>query len=66
MKKLCLESNENGNELIVTGDIDSIFSNRRAARFLKDTVSYRQTDDGLIINAEDDINKTIDRIKKDL
>ena len=64
MKKLCLESNENGNELIVTGDIDSIFSNRRAARFLKDTVSYRQTDDGLIINAEDDINKTIDRIKK--
>ena len=64
MKKLCLESNENGNELIVTGDIDSIFSNRRAARFLKDTVSYRQTDDGLIINAEDDINKTIDSIKK--
>ena len=64
MKKLCLESNENGNELIVTGDIESIFSNRRAARFLKDTVSYRQTDDGLIINAEDDINKTIDRIKK--
>lgn len=64
MKKLCLESNENSNELIVTGDIDSIFSNRRAARFLKDTVSYRQTDDGLIINAEDDINKTIDRIKK--
>lgn len=64
MKKLCLESNENGNELIVTGDIDAIFSNRRAARFLKDTVSYRQTDDGLIINAEDDINKTIDRIKK--
>lgn len=64
MKKLCLESNENGNELIVTGDIDSIFSNRRAARFLKDTISYKQTDDGLIINAEDDINKTIDRIKK--
>lgn len=64
MKKLCLESNENGNELIVTGNIDSIFSNRRATRFLKDTVSYRQTDDGLVINAEDDINKTIDRIKK--
>lgn len=64
MKKLCLESNENGNELIVTGDIDSIFSNRRAARFLKDTVNYRQTDDSLVISAEEDINKTIDRIKK--
>lgn len=66
MKKLCLESNEKGNdnELIVTGDIDSIFSNRRAARFLKDTVSYKQTNDSLVIDIDDDINKTIDRIKK--
>lgn len=64
MKKLCLESNESGNELIVTGDVASIFSNRRAARFLKDTLDFRQTDGELIIEAEDDINKTIDRIKK--
>lgn len=64
MKKLGLESNENGSELIVTGDIDSIFSNRRASRFLKDTVRYRRADDSLVICAEDDINKTIDRVKK--
>ena len=64
MKKLCLESNENGNEIIVTGDIDSIFNNRRAARFLKDTASYKQINDSIVIDAGDDINKTIDRLKK--
>lgn len=64
MKKLCLESNENGNEIIVTGDIDSIFSNRRAARFLKDTLNYKQTSDGIVIDSCGDINRTIDRIKK--
>lgn len=64
MKKLCLESNENDNELIVKGDIDSIFRNRRAARFLKDTVSYKQMNNSLVINVEDDINTTIGRIKK--
>lgn len=64
MKKLCLESNENGNEIIVTGDIDSIFSNRRAARFLKDTLNYKQTSDRIVIDSCGDINRTIDRIKK--
>lgn len=64
MKKLCLESNEHGSELIVTGDIESIFKNRRAARFLKDAVSYKQVNNSLVINVEDDVNKAIDRIKK--
>lgn len=64
MKKLCLESNESGSLLIITGDVDSIFSNRRAARYLKDTLRYSQTDDRLIVEVEDDINKSIDRIKK--
>ena len=64
MKKLCLESNENGSLLIITGDIDSVFSNRRAARYLKDTLRYSQTDNSLIVEVEDDINKSIDRIKK--
>lgn len=64
MKKLCLESNENGSSLIITGDIDSIFSNRRAARYLKDTVKFAKTDGSIIIEAGDDINKSIDRIKK--
>lgn len=64
MKKLCLESNENGSSLIITGDIDSILSNRRAARYLKDTVKFAKTDDSIIVEADDDINKSIDRIKK--
>lgn len=64
MKKLCLESNENGSSLIITGDIDSIFSNRRAARYLKDTVKFAKTDSSIVVEAEDEINKSIDRIKK--
>lgn len=64
MKKLCLESSENGSSLIITGDIGSIFSNRRSSRFIKDTVKYTRTDDSIIIEEVDDINKSIDRIKK--
>lgn len=64
MKKLCLESNENSSLLIITGDIDSIFSNRRAARYLKDTLRYVQNDGRLVVEVEDDVNKSIDRVKK--
>ena len=64
MKKLCLESSENGSSLIITGDIDSIFSNRRAVRYLKDTVKFSKTADTVVVEADDDINKSIDRIKK--
>ena len=63
MKKLCLETNENSSELTVTGDIDAIFGNRRAARYLKDTLKFNRTEDTLVI-VTDDINKCIDRIKK--
>ena len=45
MKKLCLESNENSSELTVTGDIDAILGNRRAARYLKDTLKFDRTED---------------------
>lgn len=64
MKKLCLESNENGSSLIITGDIDSIFSNRRASRYIKDTVNFTRADGTIIVEADDDISKSIDRIKK--
>lgn len=64
MKKLCLESNENGGSLIITGDIVSIFNNRRATRYLKDTVKYVKIDNSVIIDVDNDINKSIDRIKK--
>ena len=63
MKKLFLESNETGSSFIITGDIDSIFLNRRATRYLKDTLKYINNGDSIFIDIEDDINKSIDRIK---
>lgn len=64
MKKLYLESNENNGSLILTGDIDSIFSNRRASRYLKDSMKFTVVSDSIVIESEDDINKNIDRIKR--
>lgn len=64
MKKLCLESNEDTANLFITGDIAAIFGNRRASRYLKDTLKYTLQEDRIVIEAEDDINKTIDRVKK--
>lgn len=64
MKRICLESNEDSSKLYITGDIDDIFANRRAARYIKDTIEYTKTDGKLNVNAEKDINKTIDKLKK--
>ncbi|MDD3186356.1 MAG: DEAD/DEAH box helicase [Anaerostipes sp.] len=64
MEKLCLESNENSTIFTVTGDIASIFSNRRASRYLKDNLQFSLIDDSIIIETCDDINKCIDRVKK--
>lgn len=61
---LCLESNEDNTLLTVTGDIAGIFANRRASRFVKDTMKYSLSDESLIVKVEDDINKAIDRIKR--
>ncbi len=64
MRKLCLESNENSSDLTVTGDIDAIFGNRRATRYMKDTLQYTIVGDAIVITTDDDINKSIDRLKK--
>lgn len=64
MKQLCLESNNDSSMLYITGDIEDIFTNRRAARYFKDTLVYTQADNKLNITAGDDINKTINKIKK--
>lgn len=64
MKRICLESNEDSSKLYITGDIEDIFANRRAARYIKDTLEFTKTDGKLIVNAENDINKTIDKLKK--
>lgn len=64
MKRICLESNEDSSKLYITGDIDDIFANRRAARYIKDTIEYTKDDGKLNVDAEKDINKTIDKLKK--
>lgn len=64
MKRICLESNEDSSKLYITGDIDDIFANRRAARYIKDTIEYTNDVGKLNVNAEKDINKTIDKLKK--
>ena len=64
MRKLYLESKENSNSLIITGDIEAIFSNRRSARYIKDNLHYSLVQEALVIDVEDDLNKTIDRLKK--
>lgn len=64
MKQLCLESNDDSSIMYVTGDTKDIFSNRRATRYLKDTLNYSQDNDKLIVQTDKDINKTIDKIKK--
>lgn len=64
MRKLYLESRENSNSLIIKGDINTIFSNRRATRYIKDNLQYIQDQESLIIDVDDDLNKTIDRLKK--
>lgn len=64
MKRICLESSEDSSKLYITGDIEDIFANRRAARYIKDTLEFTKTDGKLIVNAENDINKTIDKLKK--
>lgn len=64
MKSLCLESNEDTTIITITGDIGSIFANRRASRYLKDTFKYSATGDKLQLNIDGDINKAIDRIRK--
>lgn len=64
MKKLCIGSNGNDSSLIITGDVGAIFNNRRALRYLKDTLNYTETDGSLVIRTDDGINKSIDRVKK--
>ncbi len=64
MNKLNLESNETGDELIVTGDVDSIFANRRALRYLKDNVVYQLSNEMLLVSTDGNVSKSISRIKR--
>lgn len=64
MRKLYLESKDNSDELIITGDITIIFANRRANRYIKDNLKYKQCQKSIIVDIENDLNKSIERIKK--
>lgn len=64
MKRFSLESDESNNLLIVSGDINSIFINRRASRYLKDNLKYTRDDSRLAVEITDDLNKCLDRLKK--
>lgn len=64
MSRLCLESNENSTEITIIGDVQAIFSNRRAARYIKDTLKFRSDVDRVTVEVSEDVNQTIDHIKK--
>lgn len=64
MRKIHLHSDSEAGVMILSGDIESIFANRRAVRYLKDTLPYERVDDTLVISLGDDLNKCIDRIKR--
>lgn len=66
MSRLCLESNEDTSVLTISEDVSTIFSNRRASRYLKDALryDYDSSSNVLKVYVEDDINQTIDRIRK--
>lgn len=64
MKKLFIESNEDEGSLILTGDINSIFENRRASRYFRDTLAFTKSEDSLTVFSTDPINTNLHRIKK--
>ena len=63
MSIIQIDSNKSENKLIITGDVESVLSNRRAARFLKDNTNYSLDNDTMTITITDGLNKSIDRIK---
>ena len=60
---LIVQTNNNGN-LILEGNIEAIFNNRRAFRLLKDNSSYIREEERLIFSDDSDFRKTLDRIRK--
>jgi len=63
MGKIHVDSNSANNQLFVTGDINLILENRRAARFLKDNTQYTIQDGIITVLINDNLNKEIERIK---
>ena len=62
MKKITVETIESG--LRITGDIEAIFSNRRANRLLKDTLQCDTSDSAIVVKNISDINHSLNRINQ--
>lgn len=58
-----LDIETNDDQIIVSGSIDKIFSNKRAVRFMKDWMLYEELGDTLRFEITDDLNKCLDRLK---
>lgn len=58
-----IDSNNAEERLIITGDVEFILANRRAARFLKDNTDYTISDGVISISISDGLSKSIDRIR---
>lgn len=63
MAILYIDSNDDENELVVSGDIDQIINNRRSMRLLKDNSVFRVEDNRMIFDVTDDLDKSINRIQ---
>lgn len=63
MSILRIDSKNENNKIIVSGAVDQLLGNRRALRFLKDNTNYTISDDIIIFDIRDNLNKCIDRIK---
>ena len=63
MAVLKIDTNESENLLFVTGDINTLVSNRRALRLLKDNSEFEIKENCIEFNIGDDLNKCINRIQ---
>ncbi len=63
MANILVDTNDNEDKIIVTGDIGEILSNRRAMRLLKDNTIFSVNDKSIVVDVTDDFNKTINRIQ---
>lgn len=58
-----VDSNKSDIKLLVSGDIQELLTNRRAVRFLKDTMPYELIGEEIVFSIPDTLNKCIDRLK---
>lgn len=63
MAENLIVSNNSAGNIVVSGCVNAIFENKRAARLLKDNSLFVFDGDNIIFDPESDFNKTLTRIK---